>query len=81
MPVSFEEFLSKPAETIEKITSYLGLQEMSSLPVFPVTMATEAPKIRRWHKREDSLLRMGKRKDVQIMMDALAYQMNPEAWL
>ncbi|MES2037532.1 MAG: sulfotransferase [Pseudomonadota bacterium] len=81
MPVSFEEFLSKPAETIKKITSYLGLQEMSSLPVFPVTMATEAPKIRRWHKREDSLLRMGKRKDVQIMMDALAYQMNPEAWL
>ncbi|BBB60830.1 hypothetical protein UNDKW_2557 [Undibacterium sp. KW1] len=81
LSVSFEEFLSDPAGIIQKITSYLGLPEMRSLPVFPVTMATEAPKIRRWHKRETDLLRMGKRKDVQMMMDSLAYSMNPETWL
>ncbi|MFZ6732286.1 sulfotransferase [Undibacterium sp. Ji42W] len=81
LSVSFEEFLSSPAAIMQKITSYLGLPDMQSLPVFPVTMATEAPKIRRWHKREASLLRMGERKDVQMMMDTLAYSMNPETWL
>lgn len=81
LSVSFEEFLSDPAGIIQKITSYLGLPEMLSLPIFPVTMATEAPKIRRWHKRETDLLRMGKRQDVQMMMDRLAYSMNPETWL
>ncbi|MFZ6742479.1 sulfotransferase [Undibacterium sp. JH2W] len=81
LPVSFEEFLSKPGSTMKKITSYLGLQDMSGLPAFPVTMATEAPKIRRWQKREDSLLRLGDRKEVRVMMDALGYQMIPETWL
>ncbi len=81
LSVSFEEFLSDPAGIIQKITSYLDLPEMRSLPIFPVTMATEAPKIRRWHKREADLLRMGKRQDVQMMMDSLAYSMNPETWL
>ncbi|BBB66886.1 hypothetical protein UNDYM_2633 [Undibacterium sp. YM2] len=81
LSVSFEEFLSDPAGIIQKITSYLDLPEMLSLPVFPVTMATEAPKFRRWHKRETDLLRMGKRQDVQMMMDSLAYSMNPETWL
>ncbi|MFZ6681202.1 sulfotransferase [Undibacterium sp. Tian12W] len=81
LSVSFEEFLSSPAAVMQKITSYLDLPEMRSLPVFAVTMATEAPKIRRWHKRETSLLRMGERKEVQMMMDTLAYSMNPETWL
>ncbi len=81
LSVSFEDFLANPAGIMQKITSYLGLPEMRSLPVFPVTMATEAPKIRRWHKRETNLLRMGERRDVQMMMDSLAYSMNPETWL
>ncbi|MBC3906173.1 sulfotransferase [Undibacterium umbellatum] len=81
LPVSFEEFLSKPAVVIKKITSYLGLREMPGLPAFPVTMATEAPKIRRWQKREDSLLRLGGRSEVKNMMGDLAYQMSPDTWL
>jgi len=81
LTVSFEDFLSKPAAVIKKITSYLGLREMSGLPAFPVTMATETPKIRRWQKREDSLLRLGERSEVKKMMGNLAYQMSPDTWL
>ncbi|WP_245936807.1 sulfotransferase [Undibacterium pigrum] len=81
LSVSFEDFLSKPAAVIKQITSYLGLREMPGLPAFPVTMATEAPRIRRWQKREESLMRLGERVDVKKMMGELAYEMNPDTWL
>jgi len=79
--ISFEEFLSKPARVTKQITNYLDLQAME-LPAFlPVTMITEAPKIRRWKKRESQLLAMGKKWEVRVMMESLGYEMDPETWL
>ena len=79
--ISFEEFLSEPARVINYITNDLGLQEMALPSVLPATMVTEAPKIRRWKKRESELLAMGKKWEVRGMMESLGYEMDPETWL
>lgn len=79
--VSFEAFISHPGDVIKEITDYLNLKDMGALPVFPVTMATEAPKLRRWEKRRDCLLRLGEREEVKTMMNELDYQMDPQTWL
>ncbi|TSC79085.1 MAG: hypothetical protein G01um101429_592 [Parcubacteria group bacterium Gr01-1014_29] len=80
LSISFEQILLEPSETINRITDYLGLQELKSITL-PVVMAIETPKARRWLKREDLLLKIGKQKIVSEMMDSLGYEMNPETWL
>ncbi|MES2069624.1 MAG: sulfotransferase [Pseudomonadota bacterium] len=79
--ISFEDFLLDPMTATGKLTQYLGLPEMKLPPSLPVMMATEAPGLRRWKKREGQLLAMGKRKEVGAMMEMLGYEMNPETWL
>lgn len=79
--VSFEAFLSNPVDVIKDITDYLELQDIGALPVFPVTMATETPKLRRWEKRQETLLWLGEKNEVRVMMEKLGYQMNPQTWL
>lgn len=79
--ISFEDFLVNPAVVTQKITRHLDLQEMAARTALPVTMATEAPKLRRWRKRSELLLAMGRRQEVRAMMETLEYKMDPETWL
>lgn len=79
--IAFEEFVSNPAATICKITDYLDLPPMPVPPVFPMVMAVEAPKIRRWEKRQNLFLMLGKKKRVRETMSRLGYRMDPATWL
>ncbi|MFZ6765657.1 hypothetical protein ACO0LM_01130 [Undibacterium sp. Di26W] len=79
--VTFEEFLLRPGQVIKKITDYLGLSEMQSLPEFRTMMATETPKLKRWEKRKILLENMGTDPKVIAMMAALDYSMDPETWI
>lgn len=78
--ISFENVILEPKETVKKITDYLGLQKLESI-VLPVVMAIETPKVKRWLKRENLLLKIGEQKAVKKMMDSLGYEMNPKTWL
>ncbi len=80
LQVSFENVLLEPKETIKKITDYLGLRELGSITL-PVVMAVETPKTRRWLKRENLLLKIGKQKAVKEIMGVLGYKMDPQTWL
>ncbi len=80
MRVSFEEFLAEPAVITKKLTQHLGLREVPMPASLPIMMATEAPKLKRWKKREKQLLAMGKRAEVSAMMKTLGYEMDPETW-
>lgn len=79
--LSFEEFISAPALEVKKVTDYLGLQEMQTLPALPITMATDTPQSGRWKKREQQLLALGERPQVGRMMEALGYPMQAKTWL
>lgn len=79
--IAFEDFLSCPAAVADKITGHLGLPAMALRRSLPVTMATDAPKARRWKKRAALLLPLGRRKPVGTMMETLGYSMDPETWL
>ncbi len=77
----FEDFLADPAAAMARITGYLGLPPMALEARLPVTMATEQPARQRWKKREADLLALGRQGEVQAMMAALDYSMDPEGWL
>ena len=79
--IAFEALLSDPTRVINHITTSLGLQAMALPAVLPATMVTDAPKIRRWHKRERQLLALGKKGEVRGMMASLGYEMDPATWL
>ncbi|MFG6455897.1 hypothetical protein [Roseateles sp. BYS96W] len=79
--VSFEAFIADPAAVLGKITDHLGLPTMSLPGVLPVKMATDAPRVRRWHKRGEQLLQMARRAEVREMMSRLGYTMEPDTWL
>lgn len=78
--VSFENIILEPKETIKKITDYLGLRGLESITL-PVVMAIETPKVKRWLKRKNLLLKIGEQKAIKEMMILLGYEMNPETWL
>lgn len=78
--VSFEAFIDNPSAVTEKITRHFDLPPLKLGSTLPVTMATAAPEAKRWKKREDQLLAIGKRKKVREMMESLEYEMNPEKW-
>jgi hypothetical protein len=79
--VSFENFIANPSEVLGAVTDHLGLPAMSLPGVLPVRMATDAPRVRRWHKRGDQLLQLAQRAEVREMMDRLNYSMEPDTWL
>lgn len=79
--ITFEEFLLRPIDVIVKITEYLGLSKMQSLPEFRPMMATETPKLKRWEKRKNLLMNLGTDPKVITMMAALDYSMAPETWI
>lgn len=77
----FEAFLEQPASVAERITKHFALPPLKLQPTLPVTMATDAPKLQRWKKRESQLLAIGKKYEVKDMMGSLGYEMNPEKWI
>lgn len=79
--VAFEDFLMTPLAVVKRIEKYLGLHEMEVLKDLPVLMATETPALKRWRKRNDLLLTLGRREEVASMMGSLGYEMNSETWL
>ncbi|WP_255406971.1 sulfotransferase [Rhodoferax sp. OV413] len=79
--ISFEDFLDEPDTTIQKIQQYLGLPAMKLENSLPLLMATDVPKSKRWHKRRDLILSLGKSEEVEVMMELLGYEMNPESWV
>lgn len=78
--LAFEQFMAQPAAALAALTRHLGLPDMDTPPRLPVMMATEAPRLQRWRKREPQLLAMGKQERVAAMMERLGYTMNPGAW-
>jgi len=79
--IRFETFLQNPSAVTDQIMANFGMRPMKLPPALPVTMATDTPKSRRWEKRKDRLLELGKRAEVREMMDALDYEMVPEKWV
>lgn len=79
--VSFEDLLARPEGVVGEITDYLGVSALVMAGRLPVTMATGMPENRRWTKREEPLLAIGRRKYVATMMEALGYDMNSDTWL
>jgi hypothetical protein len=79
--VSFEDFLVMPERVVKEITDFLDLEELVLERELPITMATSAPRSRRWTKRKELLLTIGRRKNVVATMEALGYDMNPDNWL
>jgi len=78
--VSFEEFIAGPAAVLARITDQLGLAPLAAPIPLPVTMATEPPRARRWHKRGRMLVELGRRAHVREMMGVLGYRMDPDTW-
>jgi hypothetical protein len=79
--IPFETFIKDPSSTIERILKYFDLRSVKlNNATLPVTMATEAPQLNRWKKREHQLLALGKRAKIKEMMNSLDYDMNPESW-
>jgi hypothetical protein len=79
--VALETFLTTPSAVAKSITDYLDLPEFTLQPKLPVMMAIEPPKLKRWKKREASLLEMAKTRHVAELMESLRYTMDPETWL
>lgn len=79
--IRFETFVQDPTAVIDQVMASFGMRTMKMPASLPVTMATDTPKSRRWEKRKDRLLALGKRAEVREMMDALDYEMVPEKWL
>lgn len=79
--IRFETFIVNPSAVVDQITAYFGMRPMKLNDSLPVTMATEAPQLRRWEKRKSLLLELGKRTEVKEMMDTLGYEMAPAKWL
>lgn len=79
--VSFEDFVAAPAPTLARVAAHLGLPPMVLPGAFPVRMATEPPRSRRWQKRGPLLLDLSRRPEVREMMGLLGYSMEPDAWL
>jgi hypothetical protein len=78
--LSFEDFIANPARSLRRITDHLGLPAMALPEALPVKMATEPPCSRRWHKRGDLLLELGRRPEVRDLMGRLGYSMEPDTW-
>ena len=79
--ISLEEFLVDPPAIAQKVTQYLGLEDIQLQSSLPIVMATEQPKKKRWEKRKDLLLKMGERQEVKELMTELNYEMNPDTWI
>jgi hypothetical protein len=79
--VSFEDFIADPTAVLKQVTDHLGLPGLALPGALPVRMATDPPRPRRWHKRGDMLMGLGRRPDVRDMMGSLGYSMDADAWL
>jgi len=78
--IRFEDFLTDPNTTANKITDYLGINPIK-IDHIPVVMATEKPEQFRWMKRSALINDLSQRKEVKELMDALKYKMEPELWV
>jgi hypothetical protein len=78
--IKFEDFLTNPSETANKITEYLGIKPIN-VDNIPVVMSTFAPEQHRWLKRSALIHELSDRHDVKELMSELTYKMEPELWV
>ena len=78
--VRFEDFLTDPQQTVNKITEYLGIGQISA-DNLPIVMASEKPDKYRWLKRRALIDELSQRSDVKELMNNLTYKMEPESWV
>jgi hypothetical protein len=79
--VSFEQFISKPNETVSIVAQYLGLGDFKLKDSLPTVMAVEKPSQYRWRKRGQDMLALANREDIKAIMKSLGYSMDPTTWL
>jgi hypothetical protein len=78
--VKFEDFLTNPSETANRITEYLGINPIN-VDNIPVVMATHKPEQHRWLKRSALIHELSERSHVKELMSQLNYKMEPELWV
>lgn len=78
--VRFEDFLTDPQQTVNKITEYLGIGQINA-DNLPIVMASEKPDKYRWLKRRALIDELSQRSDVKELMNNLTYKMEPESWV
>ena len=78
--IRFEDFLTQPNITANRITDYLGINPIN-VDNIPVVMATEKPEQFRWMKRSALINELAQRSEVKELMEALTYKMEPELWV
>lgn len=78
--IRFEDFLTDPNTTANRITDYLGINPIK-IDHIPIVMATEKPEQFRWMKRSALINDLSQRKEVKELMHALKYKMEPELWV
>jgi len=79
--VHFEDFIANPVAVLKRITQHLGLAAIALPSALPITMATEPPHPKRWHKRRAMLMGLSQRPEVGEMMGLLGYPMDSNTWL
>lgn len=78
--IKFEDFLEYPQILLNKISTFLNINEIK-VDKLPIIMATNTPSKMRWKKREASILSLSSQSKVKILMNDLGYSMDSKTWI
>lgn len=80
MRIKFEDFLINPQKTVDHICDNIGIPQII-VGQLPYIMSTDTPRLYRWKKREELMMKLSERKCIKDMMCRLGHSMNPDKWI